>query len=297
MISCENLVKIYKAADVEVVALQGLNLQIEQGEMMAIIGNSGSGKSTLLNMLGGLDRPSAGRLHVAGKDMLKLTDQDLTRYKRETVGFIWQNKARNLIPYLTARENVEIPMLLHDRKQKRARAIELLEAVGLGHRINNTLEQLSGGEQQRVAIAIALANKPKLLLADEPTGALDTRTSDQIMELLRRLNAELGLTIVIVTHDLDLAKQVKRVVSIRDGRTSSEMIRRLEDDGSEAEGDLSEAADTHIEYAVMDRSGRIQVPEHYLEAVGAKDADKVLLRLEEDRIVLLPERAKVTADP
>jgi ABC-type lipoprotein export system ATPase subunit len=296
LISCENLVKIYKAADVEVVALQGLNLQIEQGEMMAIIGNSGSGKSTLLNMLGGLDRPSAGRLHVDGKDMLKLTDQDLTRYKRETVGFIWQNKARNLIPYLTARENVEIPMLLHDRKQKRARAIELLEAVGLGHRVNNTLEQLSGGEQQRVAIAISLANKPKLLLADEPTGALDTRTSDQIMELLRRLNAELGLTIVIVTHDLDLAKQVKRVVSIRDGRTSSEMIRRLDDDGVESEGDQGEDADTHIEYAVMDRSGRIQVPEHYLEAVGAKDADKVLLRLEEDRIVLLPERPKVTAE-
>ena len=296
MISCENLVKIYKAADVEVVALQGLNLQIEQGEMMAIIGNSGSGKSTLLNMLGGLDRPSAGRLHVAGKDMLKLTDQDLTRYKRETVGFIWQNKARNLIPYLTARENVEIPMLLHDRKQKRARAIELLEAVGLGHRINNTLEQLSGGEQQRVAIAISLANKPKLLLADEPTGALDTRTSDQIMALLRKLNAELGLTIVIVTHDLDLAKQVKRVVSIRDGRTSSEMIRRLDDDGDAGEGDLNDDADTHIEYAVMDRSGRIQVPEHYLEAVGAKDADKVLLRLEEDRIVLLPERAKATSD-
>ncbi len=296
MISCENLVKIYKAADVEVVALQGLNLQIEHGEMMAIIGNSGSGKSTLLNMLGGLDRPSAGRLHVAGKDMLKLTDQDLTRYKRETVGFIWQNKARNLIPYLTARENVEIPMLLHDRKQKRARAIELLEAVGLGHRINNTLEQLSGGEQQRVAIAISLANKPKLLLADEPTGALDTRTSDQIMALLRRLNAELGLTIVIVTHDLDLAKQVKRVVSIRDGRTSSEMIRRLDNDGDAGEGDLNEDSDTHIEYAVMDRSGRIQVPEHYLEAVGAKDADKVLLRLEEDRIVLLPERAKATSD-
>jgi ABC-type lipoprotein export system ATPase subunit len=291
MINCENLVKIYKAADIEVVALQGLNLQVEQGEMMAIIGNSGSGKSTLLNMLGGLDRPSAGRLYVDGKDMLKLTDKELTRYKRETVGFIWQNKARNLIPYLTARENVEIPMLLHDRKQKRMRAIELLEAVGLGHRVNSRLEQLSGGEQQRVAIAIALANRPKLLLADEPTGALDTKTSAQIMELLRRLNAELGLTIVIVTHDLSLAKQVKRVVSIRDGRTSSELILRQDGDaGAEDGGDG--AFDTHIEYAVMDRSGRIQVPEHYLEAVGAKDADKVLLRLENDRIVLLPAGAE-----
>jgi len=287
LIICENLVKIYKTADVEVVALQGLNLQVEQGEMMAIIGNSGSGKSTLLNMLGGLDRPSAGKLYIDGKDMLKLTDKELTRYKRETVGFIWQNKARNLIPYLTARENVEIPMLLHDRKQKRMRAIELLEAVGLGHRVNSRLEQLSGGEQQRVAIAIALANRPKLLLADEPTGALDTRTSAQIMELLRKLNAEFGLTIVIVTHDLSLAKQVKRVVSIRDGRTSSELILR-QDGEAAADNGPDDTFDTHIEYAVMDRSGRIQVPEHYLEAVGAKDADKVLLRLEDDRIVLLP---------
>ncbi|MBO7743608.1 ATP-binding cassette domain-containing protein [Paenibacillus sp. MWE-103] len=288
MITCENLVKIYKTAEVEVVALQGLNLQVNQGEMVAVIGNSGSGKSTLLNMLGGLDRPSAGGLTIAGKDMLKLTDNDLNVYKRETVGFIWQNKARNLVPYLTARENVEIPMLLHDRRQKRLRAIELLEAVGLGSRTGHKLQQLSGGEQQRVAIAIALANRPKLLLADEPTGALDTRTSDQIMALLRRLNAEMGLTIVIVTHDLDLAKQVQRVVLIRDGRTSSEMIRRTEErEAEDAAGEETEL-DTHIEYAVMDRSGRIQVPERYLEAIGAKDADKVVLRLEEDHIVLRP---------
>ncbi|MFB9327938.1 ABC transporter ATP-binding protein [Paenibacillus aurantiacus] len=291
MITCENLVKIYKTNEIEVMALQGLNLHVKQGEMMAIIGNSGSGKSTLLNMLGGLDRPSAGRLAINGIDMLKLTDQELSRYKRETVGFVWQNKARNLIPYLTARENVEIPMLLHDRKKKRERAAGLLEAVGLGHRIHNRLEELSGGEQQRVAIAISLANRPKLLLADEPTGALDTRTSAQVMELLRRLNAELGLTIVIVTHDLDLAKQVERVVEIRDGRTSSEMIRRADEmESVEMYAGDGESGDTHIEYAVMDRAGRIQVPEHYLEAVGAKNADKVLLRLEDDKIVLLPAR-------
>ncbi|CAM3242235.1 ABC transporter ATP-binding protein [Paenibacillus lupini] len=289
MITCENLVKIYKTADIEVMALQGLNLHVKQGELMAIIGNSGSGKSTLLNMLGGLDRPSAGRLTIDGINMQKLTDKELSRYKRETVGFVWQNKGRNLIPYLTARENVEIPMLLHDRKQKRKRSVELLEAVGLGHRLNNRLEELSGGEQQRIAIAIALANRPKLLLADEPTGALDTRTSAQMMELLRRLNADYGLTIVIVTHDLDLARQVERVVAIRDGRTSSEMIRRADEaQGSEWSGGEGESDNTHIEYAVMDRTGRIQVPEHYLEAVGAKNADKVLLRLDEDKIVLLP---------
>ncbi|MBB3114626.1 ABC-type lipoprotein export system ATPase subunit [Paenibacillus phyllosphaerae] len=293
MITCENLVKIYKTADIEVMALQGLNLEVKQGEMMAIIGNSGSGKSTLLNMLGGLDRPSAGRLTIDGIDMQKLTDQELSRYKRETAGFVWQNKARNLIPYLTARENVEIPMLLHDRKEKRKRAIELLEAVGLGHRLNNRLEQLSGGEQQRVAIAISLANRPKLLLADEPTGALDTRTSAQVMELLRNLNAQLGITIVIVTHDLDLAKQVDRVVAIRDGRTSSEMIRRADEiEAADGAGGSAESDDTHVEYAVMDRSGRLQVPEHYLEAIGARNADKVLLRLEEERIVLLPAHWK-----
>ena len=290
MIVCDGLVKIYKTKDLEVVALQGLDLRVETGELMAIIGNSGSGKSTLLNMLGGLDRPSAGKLMVDGKDLLAFSERDLVKYKRETVGFVWQNKARNLIPYLTALENVELPILLRGRR-RRARAVELLEAVGLGHRMKNRLSELSGGEQQRVAIAIALANQPKLLLADEPTGALDTKTSAQIMELLGRLNAELGVTIVIVTHDLNLAKQVKRVVSIRDGRTSSELILREEGE-TEAEGGPDGAFDTHIEYAVMDRSGRIQIPEHYLEAVGAKDADKVLLRLEDGRIVLLPAKAE-----
>ena len=143
MIHCDNLVKIYKVADLEVVALQGLDLHVETGELMAIIGNSGSGKSTLLNMLGGLDRPSAGQLQVAGQDLLKFKERDLVRYKRETVGFVWQNNARNLIPYLTAQENVELPILLQG-KRRRERALELLDAVGLSHRIKNRLNQLSG---------------------------------------------------------------------------------------------------------------------------------------------------------
>ncbi len=181
------LVKIYKAADLEVFALQGLVLQVEAGELMAIIGNSGSGKSTLLNMLGGLDRPSAGSLSVDGKNMLKMSDRELVRYKRESIGFVWQNNARNLIPYLTAQENVELPLLLSGRRS-RERASELLEAVGLTSRKGNKLNQLSGGEQQRVAIAIALANNPKLLLADELADELDSRMSEQILDLFRELN-------------------------------------------------------------------------------------------------------------
>ena len=251
---------------------------------MAIIGNSGSGKSTLLNILGGLDRPSAGNLIIDGKNMLKFSDRDLTRYKRKTVGFVWQNKARNLIPYLTAAENVEIPILLTGRKRK-LRALELLDAVGLYHRRNNRLDQLSGGEQQRVAIAIALANEPRILLADEPTGSVDTQTAARILDLLNVLNRDLNLTIVIVTHDRQLAKKVNRVVAIRDGRTSSEMIRRHS--YAEQLADLDkEDEETHDEYAVMDRAGRIQIPANYLEALGMQDSDKVKVQLEDKRIVL-----------
>ncbi|WP_276355496.1 ABC transporter ATP-binding protein [Cohnella caldifontis] len=292
MIHCEGLVKIYKAADLEVFALQGLDLRVETGEMMAIIGNSGSGKSTLLNMLGGLDRPSAGSLAVDGKDMLKMSEPDLVRYKRESVGFVWQNNARNLIPYLTALENVELPILLRGRR-KRMRALELLEAVGLTHRKNNKLHQLSGGEQQRVAIAIALANQPKLLLADEPTGSVDSRMADQILDLFREMNRTYGITIVIVTHDPHLAKKVDRVVAIRDGKISSEMLRKRSyaEELAELERGAAPAdpgEDSHVEYAVLDKAGRLQVPAGYLEAIGVKDKNKVKLEVVDGKIVLTP---------
>jgi len=289
MIHCENLVKIYKAADLEVVALQGLDLHVEAGELMAIIGNSGSGKSTLLNMLGGLDRPSAGSLTVDGKDLLKFTERDMVRYKRETVGFVWQNNARNLIPYLTALENVELPILLQGRR-RRERALDLLEAVGLSHRRSNKLNQLSGGEQQRVAIAIALANHPKLLLADEPTGSVDTRMANQILDIFRDLNRRMGLTVVIVTHDPLLAKKVDRVVAIRDGKTSSEIIRKKSyaEEMAELEEGMHAPEDSHVEYAVMDKAGRLQIPADLLEAVGAKQAGRMRVSVEEGRIVLLP---------
>lgn len=296
MIQCEGLVKIYKTADLEVVALQGLDMKIEDGELMAIIGNSGSGKSTLLNMLGGLDKPSAGKLLVDGKDLLTFGEKDLVKYKRDTVGFVWQNNARNLIPYLTARENVELPMLLCG-KHRRARAIELLEAVGLGHRMMNRLSELSGGEQQRVAIAIALANEPRLLLADEPTGSLDTKTSNQVLDLFRTLNRTIGITIVIVTHDPLLARKVDRVVQIRDGKTSAEMIRRVSYAEEIALLDAESArhgTESHIEYAVVDKAGRLQIPAGYLDLEGFKDSNKVRVEMEDGRIILYPPEARKT---
>lgn len=293
MIHCDNLVKIYKVADLEAVALQGLDLHVDAGEMMAIIGNSGSGKSTLLNMLGGLDRPSAGRLTVDGKDMLTMSEKSLVTYKRETVGFVWQNNARNLIPYLTAQENIELPILLQG-KRKKERVLELLEAVGLSHRRKNKLNQLSGGEQQRVAIAIALANRPKLLLADEPTGSVDTGMANQILDLFRQLNRSMELTVVIVTHDPMLAKKVDRVVAIRDGRTSSEILRRksYEQELLELEqGVLShEEEESHVEYAVLDQAGRLQIPANYLESIGVNQTNKVQVTLEDGKIVLLPPK-------
>ncbi|MDQ6417862.1 ABC transporter ATP-binding protein [Paenibacillus sp. LHD-117] len=296
MIHCDGLVKIYKTADLEVVALQGLDLKVEAGELMAIIGNSGSGKSTLLNMLGGLDKPSAGKLFVDNKDLLTFREKDLVKYKRESVGFVWQNNARNLIPYLTALENVELPILLRG-KRRRERAFELLEAVGLGHRMKNRLSELSGGEQQRVAIAIALANEPPLLLADEPTGSLDTRTSNQVLDLFRNLNRTIGITIVIVTHDPELARKVDRVVQIRDGKTSAEMIRRVSYAEEIALLDSEEEkieAESHIEYAVVDKAGRLQIPAGYLGVEGFKDSSKVRVEMEDGRIILYPPHDRKT---
>lgn len=292
MIRCENLVKIYKTSDVEAVALQGLDLDVKRGELMAIVGNSGSGKSTLLNMLGGLDRPSAGSLVIDGKDMLKFTDKDYMEYKRDTVGFVWQNNARNLVPYLTAVQNVELPMLLKGKKGRRARALELLKKVGLEKRRNSRLDQMSGGEQQRVAIAIAMANDPKLLLADEPTGSVDTKTSAMILDIFKELNKSEGVTVVIVTHDLKLAEHIDRVVAIRDGRTSSEIIRKRSyaEELNEMGEVISEGDAVHEELAVLDRSGRLQLPKEYMQSLGIKGGGKVKVELDEERggIMLFP---------
>ncbi len=272
-IQCENLVKIYKVADIEVFALQGLDMIVEKGECTAIIGASGSGKSTLMNILGGLDRPSAGKALVAGKELLRLNDAQLDRYRRDMVGFVWQQVSRNLLPYMTAEENVMMPMLLSGAKQRSARARQLLARVGLEKRRHHKLSQLSGGEQQRTAIAVSLANSPQLLLADEPTGELDTQTSRQIFALFRELAEKDGITVLIVSHDAKIAEEVGRVIAIRDGKTSSEIVRQARSAESiEATlvGMAESEARSHelVEMTVLDQAGRLQIPRELREKKG-----------------------------
>ncbi|NLG25716.1 MAG: ATP-binding cassette domain-containing protein, partial [Clostridiales bacterium] len=260
------------------------NLDTATGQ--AIIGNSGSVKSTFLDMIGGLDRPSAGKLIVDGKDLFKLGERELVEYKRKTVGFVWQNNARNLVPYLTAVQNVQMPMLFDQGGSRRRRALELLELVGLSHRKNSRLSQLSGGEQQRVALAIALANKPKLLLADEPTGSVDAKTAAYLLDVFRTLNRDTGLTVVIVTHDRLLAKKVNRVVSIRDGKISSERIMRASyRDALEDITLFTDENEVHDEYAVLDRAGRLQIPREMLARLNVSGS-RVKMELKGDRIVI-----------
>lgn len=292
MIVCDNLVKIFKTKDIEVVALQGLDLVVHKGEMIAIIGNSGSGKSTLLNILGGLDKPTAGQVHVNGLDIINMSAAEICRYKSSTVGFVWQNTARNLIPYLTAKENVEFPMIINGKKDSQY-AVSLLEYVGLSNKVNNKLFELSGGEQQRVAISIALANRPPLILADEPTGAVDTGTTGEILRLFKRISTEMGVTVVLVTHDRQVSSFVDRVAAIRDGQTSSEFIRvrsnaELKDIESNENSKISPLPDdnTHEEYVVVDRAGRLQIPATYAGELGIIGKSRVKVSLEDGKIVI-----------
>ena len=285
MIDAEGLVKIYKTKETEVLALSGLDLKVEKGEFTALIGNSGSGKSTFLNMIGGLDIPSAGKLFVGGRNLFRMTESERVKYKRETVGFVWQNNARNLFPYLTAIDNVCIPMRFSGQKKKKQRAEELLEAVGMADHRNSKLQTLSGGEQQRIAIAIALANSPGLLLADEPTGSVDEKTGDQIFEIFTKLN-EAGQTILVVTHDLALSRKVRRVVAIRDGRISSERILkesfadRLKESGVDWRNE-----ETQEEYVVVDKAGRLQLPADVVEKLGG-ETGRLVVSYEDGQIKL-----------
>ena len=285
-IVCDNLVKIYKVADLEVVALQGLDLVVEQGELIAIVGASGSGKSTLQNILGGVDMPTAGRVEVAGLDLAALTERDRTLYRRRVVGFVWQQTARNLLSYLTAAENVELPMTLEGvgRNERATRVRDLLELVGLGERAGHRPDALSGGEQQRVAVAIALANQPRVLLADEPTGELDSESASQLFETLRAVNRELGTTIVVFTHDPLVSEQVERTIGIRDGRTSTETLR------TRAVGPAGEDELVAEELVVLDGAGRLQLPRDYVSALALER--RVRLLLERDHVAVWPHRTE-----
>lgn len=285
MIQAESLVKIYKTKETEVLALQGLDLTVEAGELTAIIGNSGSGKSTFLNMIGGLDRPSAGSLMVGGKNLFTMSERELIDYKRDTVGFVWQNNARNLLPYLTALENIMLPMHIANGRKKKQKALELIELVGMQEKRNSRLNMLSGGEQQRIAIAIALANSPKLLLADEPTGSVDPKTADYIFEVFTKLNKE-GQTILIVTHDVALSKKVNRVVAIRDGKISSERILKEKYSDRLKEKNVDwRMEDTQDEYAIMDKAGRVQIPSDMVKNLKLSD-NKVKVEMADGRIIL-----------
>ncbi|MCZ4516682.1 ABC transporter ATP-binding protein, partial [Streptomyces sp. ActVer] len=223
LVVCDNLVRVYRTDEVEVQALQGLDLVVEEGECTALVGASGSGKSTLLSILSGLDLPTAGRARVAGHDLLALGRRERLGYRRRTVGFVWQQTGRNLLPYLTALENVALPMkyVRVPRRQRAARAAELLDVLGVSYCRDRRPAELSGGEQQRVAVAVATANTPQVLLADEPTGELDTASAEEVFAALRRANEELGATVLVVTHDPLVSGQVRRTVRIRDGRTST----------------------------------------------------------------------------
>jgi putative ABC transport system ATP-binding protein len=294
-ILCENLVKIYRIEEAhgsaremsEVQALQGLDLTVERREMVGVVGASGSGKSTLLNILGGLDRPTGGRASVDGKDLGRMTQAELDHYRRDKVGFVWQQAARNLLPYLTARENVALPLMISGRLDPiaRRRPAELLHMVDLDERAHHRLEELSGGEQQRVAIAIALANQPCLLLADEPTGELDTATAQSIYGLLRRLNKALDLTVVIVSHDTTLAERVDRVVAVRDGKLASETVRRKISSGDKEKHHL-------VEMLVLDSAGRLQIPREHLERYKIRRR----VQLEETRRGILIRRPEHEPD-
>lgn len=285
MIRAEGLVKIYKTKQTEVLALQGLDLQVDTGELTAIIGNSGSGKSTFLNMIGGLDRPSAGSLFVAGSNLFTMTEKELVRYKRETVGFVWQNNGRNLVPYLSVLENVMLPMNLSGTRKKKEKALQLLEMVGMSAKKHSRMNMMSGGEQQRIAIAIALANSPKLLLADEPTGSVDMKTANYIFDVFTELNRN-GQTILIVTHDVALSKKVKRVVAIRDGKISSERVLKEAYADRLQESSIDwRAEDTQEEYAIVDKVGRVQIPAELLSQLELKD-NKVSIGIHEGKVVI-----------
>lgn len=287
----DEVVKIYMSDGLKVMALQGLDLRIKRGEMVAIIGKSGSGKSTLLNMIGGLETPTAGKLIINGKDLSTYTEKEMVAYRRSTVGFVWQKSSRNLLGYLTVVENIVNTMYTNEsKKEKKKRALELLRIVEMEQHADKFPHQLSGGEAQRVAIALAVASGPKLLLADEPTGAVDTKTASIILRLFKKLNEEMGITVVIVTHDMHLANLVDRVIMIADGKVSTEKIRYSGNEsfwGDDSNLEDSEAPES-VNYSILDKAHRVQLTEDVLSEAGI-ESNRVKISVENGRVIIEKE--------
>ncbi len=293
LIVCDSLVKIYQTDEVEVMALQGLELEVNRGEIMSVIGKSGSGKSTLMNIIGGLERQTAGKIVVDGINLAEMSEKEMVMYRKKKIGFVWQKSSRNLHFYLTSLENVEAGMNFTKMtaKEKRKKALDLLDMVGILHKKDSYPGQMSGGEQQRVAIAVALANDPDILLADEPTGAVDSKTSNMIQDLLRKLNRETGLTIIIVTHDMKLANKVDRVVMISDGKISTEKIMKAQiREQIDNIDSVDLESDSHDEYSIMDKAHRVQLNDDILAAAGI-DSNKVKIRVVDGQVVITGEES------
>ncbi len=289
IVECDGLVKLYKTSEVEVMALQGLELQIEKGELIAIIGKSGSGKTTLLNIIGALEQPSAGKIFIDGQELSTLSPKQLEAIRKKKIGFVWQKSSQNLFPYMTAVENIESQLYYEkmSKKARREKALALLEEVGLSDKANSFPSELSGGEQQRVAIAVALIRDPEILLADEPTGAVDSKTSDMIQNLFRKLNRERGVTVIIVTHDISLANKVDRVVMISDGRVTTEKIMKEEykENISSINSENFDMSNVHEEFSVLDKAGRLKLSDEIREQTGL-NSSRVKVEVIDGKVVI-----------
>jgi ABC-type lipoprotein export system ATPase subunit len=285
LVECEGLVHIYKTEELEVVALQGLDLTVEAGEMVAIAGRSGSGKTTLMNLLAGVEPPTAGAATVAGHDLARMDGRERDRYRREVVGYVLQHSLANLVMDLTVIQNVQVPMLGGGKGRRGRRARALLDKLGLGGQGRLKPAQLTGAEAQRLALAVALANEPRLLLADEPTAELDGANAQTLLDDMTRVLRDLGTAAIMVTHDQQLERHVDRVIQIRDGKTSTEMRWR-----AKASGD-GEVAD---ELVILDRAGRLQLPKAHVEKLGLRD--RVRVHLEGDSIRIMPAEKRPDAD-
>jgi ABC-type lipoprotein export system ATPase subunit len=273
IIECEGLVHIYRTAELEVVALQGLDLRVEPGEVVAIVGRSGSGKTTLMNVIAGIEAPSAGTARVGGHDLTRMSEQERDTYRQEVVGYVLQHSQANLVGDLNALENVLLPMTDRPAADSRERAGFLLGTMGISRLAANYPGQLSGGEAERLAIAIAMTNQPQVLLADEPTAELDHATAESLLRDLRQLLRESTSAAVIVTHDARVERHADRVIQIRDGRTSTQT--RWREQAGEVVAD---------ELLIMDRAGRIQLPRAYVERLGIRGLIRAHLEGDEIRL-------------